>query len=180
MEKIEKVQNAINVAVTLPPPESIDDFCHPYYSPYYYLMGLLANDAELCVELGIETGRGIFAMATMSHARIVGIDEKRHPKISRVEHLAGVELYFQSSTPAFDLGQPIDVLHIDTEHSETRARDEFRAWEPYLADGAVVLFDDLNAMEGGVARAFNEMPGIKIRDDRLHPVCGYGLLIYKG
>jgi len=41
------------------------------------------------------------------------------------------------------------------------------------------MFDDLHAMDNGVLKAFYELPYPKIQDDRLHPVNGYGVLIYE-
>lgn len=175
------IQQMIEKAVTGKPPRVIANYCGLYYSPYYYLMHLIAQrQAEMCVELGVETGRGLVALASAGmDVRVVGIEERGRPELGIVTaRFPNVEIHIQSSTPAFDLGQPIDLLHIDTEHSYTRARDEFRAWEPYLAPGAVVLFDDLNAMEGDVARFFDELPHEKYRNDDLHPTCGYGVVVY--
>ena len=73
----------------------------------------------------------------------------------------------------------IDVLHIDTEHSYSQAKAEFEAYEPFLNDGAVVLFDDLHAMEDSVLEYFNTLDYPRIHEDGLHPVCGYGVLLYQ-
>ena len=90
-------------------------------------------------------------------------------------------LFFQKpSMPVpIDINRPISLLHIDTEHSYSMAKAEFEAYRPWLANGAVVLFDDLHAMEDDVLRYFNELPYEKIQDDRLHPVCGYGVMTYE-
>ena len=57
--------------------------------------------------------------------------------------------------------------------------DRIEAYKHLLINGAVVLFDDTNAMEGEVLRYVNELPYDKIVDDRLHPSCGYAGIIYK-
>lgn len=177
--KIEDLQ--IATAVIGPPPEIIANRCGAYYSPYYYLMHLLAKEASLCVELGVEKGRGLVSFASgNSRARVVGFDTTRRIEIASVlDIFPNIEFREHPALPATDLGQPIDVLHIDTEHSYANAKAEFNAWKPYLADFAFVLFDDLNAMEGDVNRFFQELPYHKVRDDRLHPVCGYGVLFYE-
>jgi hypothetical protein len=163
------------------PPSVLLTRCGEYYSSYYALMRLLAYRSSLCVELGVEKGRGVLSFASAKpDVRVVGIDSVKRPELDAVlNEYKNIEFLLQPSIPAVDLGQPIDVLHIDTEHSYSMAREEFKAWQPYLADEAVVLFDDLNAMEGGVNDAFQELQHFKIREDRLHPVCGYGVLIYE-
>lgn len=58
------------------------------------------------------------------------------------------------------------------------AKAEFEAYKPYLKPGAVVLFDDLHAAEDSVLEYFISLPYPKIQEDRLHPGCGYGVMIY--
>ena len=81
--------------------------------------------------------------------------------------------------PPYPFIHPINLLHIDTEHSYAMAKAEFEAYKPYLAKGAYVLFDDLHAMDDDVLMYFDELDYYKIQDDRLHPICGYGILIYE-
>lgn len=163
------------------PPDIVSEWCEPWYSPYYYLMHLLAKDASLCVELGVEKGRGIASFASASASvRVVGIDLLKRPELDAVFNaFSNIEFIHGASMPPTDLDQSVDVLHIDTDHSYSTVREEFKGWQPYLADYAIVLFDDLNAMEGDVNKAFQELPYENIRDDRLHPVCGYGVLMYE-
>lgn len=72
----------------------------------------------------------------------------------------------------------ISLLHIDTEHSYAMAKAEFEAYQPYLMKPAVVIFDDLHAMENDVLRYFMELPYPKIQDDRMHPQTGWGVMLY--
>ena len=62
-------------ALDTEPPQAIRDYCHPFYSPYYHLMYLLAKESAyaLCVECGVESGRGSFSML-LGGARVIGID----------------------------------------------------------------------------------------------------------
>lgn len=53
----------------------------------------------------------------------------------------------------------IDTLFIDTVHEYDHVMREFHAWKPYLAPGAVVLFDDLN--REGMDRVWHDLPGEK-------------------
>jgi hypothetical protein len=90
-----------------------------------------------------------------------------------------VEFHLMSALPVPDFIEDVAILHIDTEHSYGNAQNEFYQYRCKLLPGAVVLFDDLHAMDNGVLRAFYELPHPKIQDDRLHPGNGYGVLIYE-
>ena len=89
-----------------------------------------------------------------------------------------VDFRLMSALPVPEFIEDIAILHIDTEHSYGNALNEFMQYKCKLLPGAVVMFDDLHAMDNGVLKAFYELPHPKIQDDRLHPVNGYGVLIY--
>lgn len=171
----------VEYAIDFLPPDSILLKSNGYYSPYYALMFLLAGDqGGVCVELGVDKGRGSFALL-MGGALVFGVEQNDKECFS-MSH-PNLTLLKCSSTPVppeiAALGKSISILHIDTEHSFTQAREEFNAYRPYLMDGAVVLFDDTNAMEGEVRRFVESLPYEKFFDDRLHPSCGYGGVIYR-
>jgi predicted O-methyltransferase YrrM len=165
------------------PPDVVKRLCNDYYQPYYYLMYLLAQHINegLFVELGVEKGRGCACLgAGGPEARVIGIDYRRHERITGWEkefpHFMFLE---QLSMPAPDLErESVTVLHIDTEHSYEVVCLEFDAYRRFLAPGAVVLFDDLHAHDDGVLSFFFSLPYPKLQDDRLHPICGYGALVY--
>jgi len=175
----------ISRAIHGKPIDKIADVCGQYYSPYYNLMYLLARqiDKGLLVELGVNAGRGIASLAAAGNDNLViGLDTNVHPDISNILSQYHNILFFQKpSLPVpIDINRPISLLHIDTEHSYSMAKAEFEAYKPYLAKGAFVLFDDLHAQEDDVLRYFNELDyRVKIQDDRLHPSCGYGVMIYE-
>lgn len=162
--------------------------CDGYFSPYYQLLYLLGCYLEkedlmgqpLFVELGVDKGRGSFAMLK-GWAKVIGVEQNDKACFS-MSH-PNLTLLKCSSTPVppeiAALGKSIALLHVDTEHSFAQAREEFNAYRPYLKDGAVVLFDDTNAMEGEVRRFVESLPYEKFFDDRLHPSCGYGGIIYR-
>jgi hypothetical protein len=159
-------------------PQKLIDICGRYYQPYYYLMYLLAKEIWLgdIVELGVSEGRGINSFAAGNpDIKVIGLDLN----VSPISVLPNVEFHLISALPVPDFIKDIAILHIDTEHSYDNALNEFMQYKPYLLPGAVVMFDDLHAMDNGVLRAFQELPYPKIQDDRLHPVNGYGVLIYE-
>lgn len=171
-------------ALTDEPPAVVSLICADYYRPYYALMYLLAKhiDSGLYVELGVEKGRGAGCLAAGGpNAHVIGLD---HTRRDELEVMAGEYPNFtfleRPSLPALEtIDEPVTILHIDTEHSYSMAREEFVAYQPYLAPGAVVLFDDLHAQEDGVLEYFWTLPYPKFQNDRLHPSCGYGALIYE-
>jgi len=55
-------------------------------------------------------------------------------------------------------GPPIGLLHIDADHTYEAAMGDFRAWQPHLAPGAHVAFDDYWAGRfEGVIKAVDEL-----------------------
>ena len=158
-----------------------------YYSPYYNLMYILAGqiDNGLLVELGVNKGRGLVSLAAgNSSNEVIGLDSHVWPGL--LDTLKPYPNAWFLNLPSMPVPVPIaehkrkiNLLHVDTEHSYSMAKAEFEAYKPYLAKGAYVLFDDLHAMDNDVRRYFYELPYEKVEDDRLHPSCGYGVLIYE-
>ncbi len=190
------LKRLVNKAIKAKPLPSLSWIYGDYYSPYYSLMYLLAGTIKngLLVELGVESGRGLASMVVGSkgirtidkdnHNLTIGLDSNWHPALNLVLHQYPEIMFFNwSSMPVPDIiskfGRKIGLLHIDTEHSYSMAKAEFEAYKPYLAKGAYVLFDDLHAQDDDVLRYFNELPYKKVQDDRLHPGCGYGVMIYE-
>jgi len=182
------LKRLINKAVKASPLPSLSWLYGDYYSPYYSLMYLLAKTIHngLLVELGVHKGRGVASLAVAGKSNIVmGLDSHPCPELDDVLfRFPNIRHYVRPSMPVpeFSLsqfGRKINLLHIDTEHSYSMAKAEFEAYQPYLAKGAYVLFDDLHAIEDEVLTYFNELPYEKVQDDRLHPSCGYGVMIYE-
>lgn len=171
--------NWIDTSLTKQPPKDLLAFCGDFYSPYYHFMYLAAFAIPrmvVAVELGIESGRGIASIA-WTGKRVFGVDTNRHSNL--IEHSSFIFLH-QPSLPVPDVikQHQIGLLHIDTEHSYAMAKAEFEAYQPYLTKGAIVIFDDLHAMENDVLRYFMELPYPKIQDDRMHPQTGWGVMLY--
>lgn len=180
---LEKLLTLVDLSLASAVPESIMEYCGQYFSPYYMLMHYLAMDVTtgICVELGVESGRASNAML-LAGAYVYGVDNNPDRKDVLADR-PNFTMIIGSSLPVPDEisrhGKSIAVLHIDTEHSFSQAQSEFNAYRPFLQDGAVVLFDDTNAMEGEVLRYLNSLPYEKFVDDRLHPSCGFGGIIYR-
>ncbi len=188
--KLSEVARLIELAIDRKPPKIIADICidadGDWYQPYYHLMFLLATRIKWgkAVELGVEQGRGAMSMAAgCSNYQVIGLDNNDetllNPSFTKFNNLA---VYNLPSLPVPEFiqseGYHIALLHIDTEHSYSMAKAEFEAYKPFLQPGAVVLFDDLHAQDNDVLRYFSELPYPKIQDDRLHPINGYGVMLY--
>lgn len=179
------LKHLINKAINNAPPQL--DIYGDYYAPYYNLMYILAGSINngLLVELGVNKGRGLISLAAGNKTnKVIGLDSHVWPGLH--DSLIGYSnAWFlnMSSMPVpvviSEHIRKINLLHIDTEHSYSMAKAELEAYKPYLAKGAYVLFDDLHAMDNDVSRYFYELPYEKVEDDRLHPSCGYGVLIYE-
>lgn len=150
-----------------------------HYQPYYRLFDIIAYG--LCVELGVEKGRGCLSMLRKAEM-VVGIDSLKRPEIDNIIEEHGHFFFINEPSlppPAILKNRKIDLLHIDTEHSYSMAKAEFETYKPHLSNPAIVCFDDLHAMDDGVLEYFESLPYRKIQEDRLHPVCGYGVLYYE-
>jgi len=182
---LKEIQYWITLADKTYSNKQLVDYCGVYYSPYYSFMNFAANYLKnngLYVELGCEKGRGLYALA-LSGNRVLGLDTVRRSQIATVQSLFSNIIFLeQASLPLpewFDYNDDkIAILHIDTEHSYGMAKAEFETYKPRLLNNALVIFDDLHAMDDGVLSYFESLPYPKIQDDRMHPTCGWGCLIY--
>jgi hypothetical protein len=175
---ISKLAELVEIAAYGHPPPEIINMCQDYYQPYYYLMYLLAKEATWgdIVELGVSKGYGVSAFAYGNpDVKVIGLDLN----VSPIYCPDNVDFHLMSALPVPDFIEDIAILHIDTEHSYGNALNEFGQYKCKLLPGAVVMFDDLHAMDNGVLRAFYELPYDKIQCDKLHPNNGYGVLIYE-
>lgn len=177
------ISEIIQKAVSEEPPQELGWLYQEFYSPYYNFMRLLAETIKegALVELGVHKGRGLASLAFGNpDLPVIGYDTVRCPEIDFIlPEFKNIKFFKRASLPP-TIRRKISLLHIDTEHSYAMAKAEFEAYKPYLLNGAYVLFDDLHAMDDQVLEYFNELPYYKIQDDRLHPICGYGVLIYEG
>jgi hypothetical protein len=175
---LSKLAELIEIAISSNPHPKLAEIAGEHYQPYYYLMYLLAGDVRRgqIVELGVNKGYGVSSFAYGNRtAEVIGLDLNVAP-----EHCPdNVDFHLMSALPVPDFISDVAILHIDTEHSYANAQNEFMQYRCKLLPGAVVLFDDLHAMDNGVLRAFYELPYPKIQDDRLHPGNGYGVLLYE-
>lgn len=145
-------------------------------SVYYRFLHLLVREKKprLSVELGVSGGGGSLHLALGWPAgRVIGVDIILDHE-ERIQHIFQVCDNFEfwkgdsvaMAKPIFQEAGLIDVLFIDTDHAMGQGLKEFEAYKPFLADGAVVCFDDL--LHVGMEGAWDAVPEPKIRMDWLH------------
>jgi len=112
-----------------------------------------------------------------------GCDRFRFEPFARLELSDYPNITFSqiSSLPVPEIltGKAIGLLHLDTEHSYAQVENEWGQYQGYLSKPAIVIFDDLHAMDDDVKRFFDKLPFDKIQDDELHPSCGWGVVLYE-
>jgi cephalosporin hydroxylase len=182
---IDVVQRCIGQALAAKPTGWFVDYCDEWYSPYYGLMHHLVHaiQPKLCVETGVHNGRGLAALASGGPGVVVGIDCYDHPTLSQVlQHYPNARFIQSASNDDNTVqaiaayGVPIEILHIDTEHSYGQATADYRSYEPLLAEHAIILFDDVNAMDGAVMQAARDLQLSWLhKEDQLHPITGYAV-----
>lgn len=168
------------------PTKRLLNFCGAYYSPYYNLFRLVAHDMKdegIAIELGVDMGRGSYGFL-LGGMDVIGIDHTRKPGIAIVEHEFPNNFTFLETdtlpVPKVIRANPpkIACLHVDTEHTWSMAAAEFDSYKPYLIEGAVVFFDDLNAADYDVYNYFMTLGFQRLVINELHPECGFGMIIY--
>lgn len=145
-------------------------------SVYYRFLMLLAQEfkPEVMVELGVCGGGGSLHLCLGNpDGKVIGIDIAAIPEAQdkSIKAMVGnFEFYLGDSTelaqPIFSRFGRVGILFIDTTHTKEQTIAEFEAWKPYLADTAIVCFDDLfrPEMEG----FWEWLPEPKLRLDQLH------------
>lgn len=181
------LSRCIENALDWNPYGDLKEFYGDYYSPYYaFMLFAMAlpnpNYNRVAVELGVDQGRGLVSLAHGggNGSHVYGVDHTIKDKTQIAVNMFSNITFIQadSDPPPDEIPDDIYLLHIDTEHSYSMAKAEFEAYESKLANNAIVIFDDLHAQDDSVLKYFYELPYPKIQDDRLHPQCGWGVMLY--
>lgn len=152
-----------------------EEFKFPYYKLLYYLSK--ESDVTTCVELGVHRAVGSAMMAYGNpKCTVHGFDHEPHPQAFDVfRKLNNIQLYQISSCPPPDNFPNIDILYLDT--TIGMKKEEYKLWNPLVKEGGVILMDDLNSCDGELISWFYGLPGVPIKDDNLHPIVGFGILL---
>ena len=125
------------------------------------LLSELGQPAQVFVELGVNWGTSLFVLARLveAHAKIVGVDVGLFPGIDDV-HLIfdalraeGYDATFIQKTTQEAIADvaafaPIDLLHIDADHSYEGAKHDWEHYEPMVRRNGIILLHDISYMKG--------------------------------
>jgi predicted O-methyltransferase YrrM len=134
----------------------------------------LARGRRLVVELGTATGWTAAALALGEPTRtVVSCDPFLQPGRDRYLRLLGasararIELVATTGVEASTLDtRAVELLFIDSSHERRPTIDEWRAWRPRLAPGALVVFHDHDHPDfPGVAQAVERLELVGHRYD---------------
>lgn len=142
-------------------------------SVYYKFLFELAREkmSKLSVVLGVCGGGCCYNLLLANPlGKVVGIDLANDHKVNTnyLKTFPNFTFMQKDSITAanfFD-DNSVDVLFIDTVHTYEQTMSEFNAWRSKLTTDAVVCLDDL--FRGGMQKAWDELPGDKLRMDTLH------------
>lgn len=160
---------------------------NPNFPPslYYRFLRVLTQELkpDLAVELGVAGGGGSLHMCLgCQDTIVVGIDiiKEMPDNINYISlRCPNFEFWLGDSVElAKDIYEehgPVDLLFVDTIHTEARTWQEYNAWLPYLGDNAIVCFDDLLREEMGTF--WDDLSEPKLRLDNLHDISegGFGV-----
>lgn len=126
------------------------------------------RDIHRIVDVGVDYGFSTFCFARdFPHADVVGVsDFPLHLDAeawvrNHMDQFPNIRLLVGDSPSigeSFD--EPIDLLHIDGDHSYEGVKRDFDAWGRGVKPGGRVIFHDTNSF-ASVRQFFNELPGRK-------------------
>ena len=154
-------------------------------SPYYRFFQILARELKfsLSIVLGVCGGGDCLHLALGNpEGKIIGVDliNDHEEQLSYIKSTCPNFIFYKGDSVksaklisrAFGA---IGFLFIDTIHEKDRTILEFEIWKPYLADEAIVCFDDLLREE--MNGFWDWLPEPKLRINDLHPTAegGFGV-----
>ena len=125
----------------------------------------LAQRRRYAVELGTGTAWATIGLAVADPLReITSFDVVARPEREQYLALLGeqdrsrIELVDAAGATGPRSRRPVELLYVDSSHDGEQTVAEFRAWEPVLAPGALVVFDDYDHPDyPGVREAIEDL-----------------------
>jgi hypothetical protein len=120
------------------------------------------------VDIGVDYGFSTFHLARdFPHAEVVGVSDFQLHLDSESWVRSHLHLFpnlkilqGDSAQVGLTFGHPVDLIHIDGDHSYEGVKADFEGWTPWLRPGGCVLFHDTEAFPG-VRQFFDELSGRK-------------------
>lgn len=151
---------------------------HFAYYRFFYLLAQRLKP-KLSVELGTFIGMAAMCLAKGNPDGLVVSIDITHAELDDRCRLTNVEFRLRDSLQVDEDLQNIDLLYVDAEHTETKPRLEFEAWQPRLAPGALVFFDDIEWAEDmrRFWANFHPLGYEKMEFQALHAPAGFGVIV---
>lgn len=135
---------------------------------------------ETIVDLGVDNGFSTFCFASPEIGHVYGVDSFQGDPCAGVRdintywgvlqkqrefdlnNLTFIKCYFDELASVWN--KPIDILHIDGDHSYESVKNDFFNWCKFLKDDGIILMHDTCVYQDGfgVYKFFDEIPYPKI------------------
>lgn len=135
---------------------------------------------EVTVDLGVDNGFSTFCFGDPNFGHVYGVDSfEGDPCAGRrdirtywnvlqkqeelkMNNVTFIKCYFDELASVWN--KPIDILHIDGDHSYEAVKNDFMTWCKFIKDDGVILMHDTCVFQPGfgVNRFFEEIPFPKI------------------
>jgi len=180
-QKLERLKELADQAMSCPDFVKFHD--SPSGDPYYRFLFLVAQEfrPKIMVELGVNFGEGSANLAAGNpdgiviavDARFENLKHEQIGKILNIEMIAGETL--SAVGQVHQHGAP-NLVFFDSDHEEQYVHQEFKAYDPICALGAIQIFDDLNYH--GVRPVWeHDVDGLKFEHPGLHGEAGIGIRV---
>jgi predicted O-methyltransferase YrrM len=144
------------------------------------------------VELGVDYGYSLFCLAEARIGKVYGFDvfesdqgySSGHDtydvvmEFKQKHNYDNVEVIKGDYTEAVKTWtKPIQILHIDGDHSYEGCKRDFDNWSPLVEDGGIILMHDINSQSWGgtVGKVYSEIEGWS--KGRFNEAEGLGILV---
>lgn len=142
---------------------------------------------KVTVELGVDDGFSTFCFGSCKVGHVYGIDSfegdpcsgprdfntywnvlSKREELNLNENITIIKEYFDVVAKVWN--KPIDILHIDGNHSYESVKNDFMIWCKFMTDTGVILMHDTCVHESGfgVDKFFEEIPFPKITFTHTH------------
>ncbi len=183
MEQMDNITSIVYAAYSMknwhtsPHLESIPNSDFPYYRFLYHLSRTLLP--KTVVEVGVYKGISLAHIAAGcagNNSDITGVDHKSHDWAEALKPY-GVGVLIMDSLEfltKYDRA-PINLLHIDTEHTPEHVNAELEAALPKMAPGGVICIDDIT-INDDMRHWWHDLPLRRLSLPNLHQT-GYGVIL---
>lgn len=119
---------------------------------------------RVIVDLGVDHGFSTAAFASPRIGHVYGVDLRSDSIASAAVNIESLGLADMVTLVQADFTEasklwsaPIDILHIDGDHSYESVARDFSNWSKHVTPGGVILFHDIDSFPEGPGKLFREI-----------------------